>query len=812
MKIKELSISKKLLLVVAAGIMMTLIIGTVSYLMIGFLSSRARDFGDEQIPSLITLHKISRHLDMALICERGLTNRNFPRDVRIKQYERLKATFEAASQDFKTFASLPVNDEERQCREELTSLWAKWQNAVQRVIDMSHEKDRLIEQGIKPDAAEISKIDSAVDTISLDNRTLFLEVEKILDKTINLTIDQSNKAVKDAESASFNGELTILIAFVAGLVLLAILGVIVSRSISLPVKQLAFAAREIAHRNRNVKIDYTASNELGEMADGLRSLVRELYIYENFLDSYPLPVSITDNNKNWLFFNRSVEKITGLNRKEFIGKPCSNWNAPLCGTENCPIDRAKKKLYESVYSTSDQHFLVRSDRILDINGNDAGFFEIFSDITKQVQLNTFLQEEIGRLSGNLQNVAKGNFTLDTAVGAGTAMTTEARDSFIKINEDLKAACYSISLLAADANMLARAGVDGNLNVRADKNKHQGEYGEVVQGINQLLEGITTPVNGVIAVMTEVAAGNLSIRVDGDYQGKFAELKDNINTSLSSLESTIGQVKEAVRQVNAGGQQIADASQSLSQGATEQAASLEEISSSMNEIGSQITHNAENAGLASKLSSEARLAADTGAQNMNKMVEAMRDINVSSQQIAKVNKVIDDIAFQTNLLALNAAVEAARAGTHGKGFAVVADEVRNLAGRSAKAARETAEMIDNSGKKVLNGLTVAESAAAAFQEIVSGIVRVAELAGEISVASNEQAEGIGQINQGLNQIDQVTQQNTAHAEETAAAAEELSSQATHLLNLAGQFTVSDQSGMNVDSPRKLQQSRHYALNA
>jgi len=167
---------------------------------------------------------------------------------------------------------------------------------------------------------------------------------------------------------------------------------------------------------------------------------------------------------------------------------------------------------------------------------------------------------------------------------------------------------------------------------------------------------------------------------------------------------------------------------------------------------------------------------------------MRDISQSSQLIAKVNKVIDDIAFQTNLLALNAAVEAARAGTHGKGFAVVAGEVRSLAGRSADAAKETAQIIDESLKKVEKGLTVAEKTHDDFSHIVNGIVQVSELAGDIAKASNDQAEGISQITQGLSQIDQVTQQNTAHAEETAAASEELSGQANQLQLLIGQFQL------------------------
>ena len=371
------------------------------------------------------------------------------------------------------------------------------------------------------------------------------------------------------------------------------------------------------------------------------------------------------------------------------------------------------------------------------------------------------------------------------------ITDEYKGDYNTIKTSLNTCIDAIQLMIKDVNMLADAGVKGQLDVRADVKQHQGDFRRIVEGVNNTLDAVVVPLNEVAEVLQSAAENDLTQQVLGQYQGQLGGLKDNVNTTIGNLNEALSQVTSAVGQVHSGVAQISDASQSLSQGATEQASSLEEITSSMTQIASQTKTNAENAGQASGLASSVRVAAESGNAKMEEMMGAMTAINDSSQQIAKIIKVIDDIAFQTNLLALNAAVEAARAGQHGKGFAVVADEVRNLAGRSAKAARETAELIDTSGTKVDIGLRVAGETLESFKEIVDGIGKTTDLVGEIAAASNEQAQGVAQINQGLGQIDSVTQQNTANAEETAAAAEELRGQADLLHAEVAGFKVSNQ---------------------
>ena len=326
------------------------------------------------------------------------------------------------------------------------------------------------------------------------------------------------------------------------------------------------------------------------------------------------------------------------------------------------------------------------------------------------------------------------------------------------------------------------------NINFDANKFDGVYKEIFIGLNAAAKANLEPISETLAVMKLMSNSDFTSRINGNYHGDFKDLKDSLNLSLEEINEAFANVLKTARSVESGSHQVADSSTSLSQGATEQAASLEEMTSSMSEVASQTKRNAENANVAKSLATEARNSSDRGEQEMNQLKKAMDEINESSKNIAKIIKVIDEIAFQTNLLALNAAVEAARAGVHGQGFAVVAEEVRNLAARSAQAAKETAEMIEGSIKTVDRGSSLSQKTQEALNEIKMNSTKVNDIITEIAVSSNEQAQGIAQINLGLNQIDKVTQQNTATAEESATSADELSSQSRKLTALISRFRI------------------------
>ncbi len=463
-------------------------------------------------------------------------------------------------------------------------------------------------------------------------------------------------------------------------------------------------------------------------------------------------------------FSRQMNPLPG--KKQAISDSVNHFRAQLIAFRD-----ALSAMYQA-QKAGDMEAYIAADQF------QGQFAELAVSVNESVILHL---ENIFKLMDVLGSYAHGDFNVEFAPLPGKqAMINEQID---KIRDNLLAFVNAVEQLTDSAK-------GGQLDHRVEAHEFKGSYNKIARNLNDMLDAVVGPLNESALVLQAASNNDLAQTVQGDYQGQLAALKENVNATMANLNIALGQVVEAVGQVNSGAEQISDAAQSLSQGATEQASSLEEITSSMAEIASQTKTNAENANQANSLADSVRKAAEKGSSQMTQMMDSMESINASSAQIAKIIKVIDDIAFQTNLLALNAAVEAARAGRHGKGFAVVADEVRNLAGRSAKAAKETAELIESSGVKTKTGMQVASATAESFKEIVTGIVKTNDLVGEIAAASSEQAQGVSQINIGLSQVDQVTQQNTANAEETAAAAEELSSQATYLQGLVAKFRLSD----------------------
>ena len=478
-------------------------------------------------------------------------------------------------------------------------------------------------------------------------------------------------------------------------------------------------------------------------------------------------------------------------------------------------------IIKSMDTMAQEHDRGDIDHFIDANHFEGSYRKVAEGVNKMVLSHIDIKK---RVMGCVNDIGHGDFSANIAKLPGKK---------IFLNNILDNLRTNISGVSNEISDLINAATRGDLSKRIDIDEYSGDWAVLMKDLNKFIDAVVNPINEVSQVISQMAQGDMSGRMTGDYKGAFKDLKDNTNSTLSNVNSyiveiadvlgkladkdfeqsitreyvgefneiklatnsIIGQLNDvmtrissATMQIEHGAKQIADSSADLASGAERQSMSLSELSEIALSIHEKTNASAENAKSADGLSNQSKDNAAVGSSEMKRMLDAMDNIKTSSNNINNIIKVIEDIAFQTNLLALNAAVEAARAGVHGKGFAVVAEEVRSLAERSSMAAKETTSMINDSLQRVSEGTEIAAATSVALEKIVGNVTQVSGIISEISSSADEQAKDIAEINLRLTRISDVIHTTNAASEENAAASEEFSSQSAVLTSMLSEFVL------------------------
>ncbi len=577
-------------------------------------------------------------------------------------------------------------------------------------------------------------------------------------KTLITAADSLAASTAENTEASVKTSILILIITAAFVVVASIiLAMIIAGMVTKPIVRLVAIAESLSKGDLNVNISNNSKDETGLLSQNIEKVIHTLR-------------SLIDE----MNFMAKEHDVTGdidvrINSKAYTG--------------------AYNEVADAVNKMVDGHIQTKKKAVECFNKISSGDFS--ATIEKLPGKKIFINDGIESLRQNLMLVNREVVDMANATIEGDLNrrvdTTKYSGDWVTLMDGLNGVLTAVSEPITEATAIIAQMSQGNFDSKVTGN-YKGGFAEIKNSLNFTVSTINSYIVEINKTLSDVASGDMTKKIGREYVGQFASIKDSINTISSSLNKTLSEITLAAEHVLSGARQISSSAMSLAEGATEQASAVQELTASVELINAQTQVNASSAGSANELSLKSTEYAKNGNVEMKEMLTSMQGIKDASNNISKIIKVIEDIAFQTNLLALNAAVEAARAGAHGKGFAVVAEEVRNLAARSQTAAKETTELIEDSINKVNDGTKIAQVTASSLELIVENASSVSAIITQISNASQEQAEAVSQVSIGLSQISQVIQTNSSTSEESASASEELNSQAEMLKEMVSFFKL------------------------